>query len=944
MSTAKADIKSIFGQAMSLSSPEERAVYLQKACGGDPALRAEIESLLKADREAGSFLVERKPSLAATVDVPVQERPSMMIGPYKLLQPIGEGGMGVVWMAEQEEPVRRKVALKIIKPGLDSRQVIARFEAERQALALMDHHNIAKVLDAGTTESGRPYFVMELIHGVPITQYCDDSQLTPRERLELFVPVCQAIQHAHQKGIIHRDIKPSNVLVTLYDGKPVPKVIDFGVAKAVEQRLTEQTLFTQYGTILGTFEYMSPEQAEMSALGVDTRSDIYSLGVLLYELLTGTTPLERQRLRTASYPEIVRLIREEEPVKPSTQLSRSKTLASVAAARKTEPTKLAKLFRGELDWIVMKALEKDRNRRYENASSLAADVQRYLHDEPVHACPPSASYRLSKFARRNKAILGITGLVLFFLVLIGGGVGYGVRDRSARQTKLNLEIDHALDDAAKGRELALKLTDNPYAWEAALAAAKSELKRAEGLATQDETALEPVLQERLQAMQNLLNSDEADRRFAARFEEIRLQQSDAHPLGRYENKEIAFPALKEAFQHHYRITFAITPIEQAVAMVRDRPKAMQDVLSAALAICLDYVPKDDPQMRLWLEAVQDGADDRPWRRRTQKALKARDWKALEQIFAEAAAARQPPSVLLQIARDVPSASPIRLRLFRRIQEAYPGDFWANHDLADLLFFSETPQYEEARRYYTAALALRPHNAGMYFKLGAVLGEKGPLDEALACYRKAIEIDPRYTFAHNRLGADLGNLGRVDEAIPCFRKAIECDPKFVLAYYNLGIALCEKGRPDEAMVCLRKAIEISPNDGGCRDNLAWILINCADLKHRNLAEGLELAQKTVELAPSVGDYWSTLGAAHYRAGNWKEANAALEKSMQLRNGGDGFDWCFLAMICWQRGEKEKARQWFDKAVQWMDEKKPKDIELGHIRAETAELLKIEGKKK
>ncbi len=270
----------------------------------------------------------RRPAAAIAVGVtvghePMSEGPGTRVGPYKLLQQIGEGGMGVVYMAEQEEQVRRKVALKILKPGMDSQQVVARFEAERQALAMMDHTNIARVFDAGTTESGRPYFVMELVHGVPITTYCDENKLTPRERLELFVPVCHAVQHAHQKGIIHRDLKPSNVLVTMYDDRPVPKVIDFGVAKAVEQRLTEKTLFTQFGTLVGTFEYMSPEQAEMNAFGVDTRSDIYSLGVLLYELLTGTTPLERPRLRAAAFDEIRRIIKEEEPPRPSVRLSTS---------------------------------------------------------------------------------------------------------------------------------------------------------------------------------------------------------------------------------------------------------------------------------------------------------------------------------------------------------------------------------------------------------------------------------------------------------------------------------------------------------------------------------------------------------------------------------------------------------------------------------------------
>src|SRR4051794_27102292 len=304
---------------------------------------------------------------------------------------------------------------------MDSRQVIARFEAERQALAMMDHVNIARVFDAGTTDAGRPYFVMELVHGVPITRYCDDNRLTPRERLELFVPVCQAIQHAHQKGIIHRDIKPSNVMVTLYDGRPVPKVIDFGVAKATEQRLTERTLFTQYGTMVGTPEYMSPEQAEMSALGADTRSDIFSLGVLLYELLTGSTPLTHKRLQAAAYGEVLRLIREEEAPRPSTRLSDSgEALASISALRKTEPAKLSKLMRGELDWIVMKTLEKDRNRRYETANGLGMDVQRYLKDEPVQACPPTALYRCRKFARRNRVAL--TTAVVVSAALVSGTV------------------------------------------------------------------------------------------------------------------------------------------------------------------------------------------------------------------------------------------------------------------------------------------------------------------------------------------------------------------------------------------------------------------------------------------------------------------------------------------------------------------------------------------
>jgi WD40 repeat protein/serine/threonine protein kinase len=410
--------RSLFLASLEIPDPAARAAYLDRACAGDKSLRDRLELLLAEHARPGSLLAH-PPQLGVTLDQqPLTERPGTIIGPYKLMEQIGEGGMGLVFVAEQQQPVRRRVALKIIKPGMDSAQVIARFEAERQALAMMDHQNIAKVHDAGTTDTGRPYFVMELVHGVPITDYCDANQLNPRQRLELFVPVCQAIQHAHQKGIIHRDIKPSNILVTMYDDRPVPKVIDFGVAKAVEQRLTEKTLYTQFGTLVGTFEYMSPEQAEMNALGVDTRSDVYSLGVLLYELLTGSTPLERGRLREAGYGEIVRLIKEEEPQRPSVRLSTSGALAKVAAARKTDPAKLSKLVQGELDWVVMRCLEKDRTRRYDAASSLARDIQRYLADEPVEACPPSARYRLRKFARKHQKLLA-TAAAFAVLLLLG---------------------------------------------------------------------------------------------------------------------------------------------------------------------------------------------------------------------------------------------------------------------------------------------------------------------------------------------------------------------------------------------------------------------------------------------------------------------------------------------------------------------------------------------
>jgi WD40 repeat protein/serine/threonine protein kinase len=458
--------QSIFIEALEKEDPAERAAFLDQVCAADPALRLRIERLLQRHQEPGRFMERPVPALVATVDEPpLTERPGTVIGPYKLLEQIGEGGFGVVFMAEQQQPLRRKVALKVLKPGMDTRQVVARFEAERQALALMDHPNIAHIFDGGETASGRPYFVMELVRGIPITDFCDHNQLAVRERLELYVSVCQAVQHAHQKGIIHRDLKPSNVLVTLHDDKAVVKVIDFGIAKATGQQLTEKTLFTNFGQMIGTPLYMSPEQAQLSGLDIDTRSDIYSLGVLLYELLTGTTPFDKERLRTAAYEEILRIIREEEPAKPSARISTlGQAATGVSANRQSDPKRLVHLCRGELDWIVMKALEKDRNRRYESASAFAADVQRYLQDEPVHACPPSSWYRLRKFARRNKRIAVLTAAAILLLLAATGVSSYfaiqadqRAQDAFAQKGRADASAKRADENAAKAQRLTAEL-------------------------------------------------------------------------------------------------------------------------------------------------------------------------------------------------------------------------------------------------------------------------------------------------------------------------------------------------------------------------------------------------------------------------------------------------------------------------------------------------------
>jgi Flp pilus assembly protein TadD/serine/threonine protein kinase len=1111
--SGQASLDAIFCTALDLDTDEARAAYLDRICGEDTPLRRRVEQLLHAHAASGSFLQLPETESSTTIDAAtLAEEAGTRVGPYKLLQIIGQGGMGVVWRAEQEQPVRRQVALKIIRPGMDSRQIIARFEIEQQALALMDHVNIARVLDAGTTENGRPYFVMELIHGIAITQYCDDKQLTLRERLELFVPVCQAIQHAHQKGIIHRDIKPSNVLIAEHEGRAVPKVIDFGVAKAIGQRLTEGTVFTHFGAILGTFEYMSPEQADNSAQGIDTRSDIYSLGVLLYELLTGTTPLESQRLRTASFSEIVRLIVEEEPDKPSTRLSQSPMLPAVAATRKVEPAKLVKQVRGELDWIVMKALEKDRNRRYGTASGLASEIQRYLADEPL-ACQPSRGYRLRKFARRNKSGVAVAALVLFFIALLGGGAGWAVRDRVEREHKTIQERLDRVQLLTSRVELILEEVDRQeqdQKWPEALAA----LERAEAVLNSGEAD---------DTIRGCVGQRRRELTFVAQLDRIQLRRA-LQVEGKLNNAGAARD-YAAAFRA-YGVDVEALPTEEAVAQLRRNP-----ALAVALAGALDdwvaarrLMEEAEPRWKP-LIAVARGVDPDQFRDR----LRALEW-------AQPVPKQVLSAELLGLAKsiDVKAQRPVNLRILAASLEgaqlteaalrillegqcAYPADYWLNYQLGEHL--NGRKDYVDAVRYYSIAVSLRPDSIPAHNNLGVALANQGKVDEAIREYRRTIELDPESAIAHNNLGSALRvkkqfdeailefrtaikidpkvatihvNFGlslharkQSDKAIHEFRTAIELDPNYPWPHYFLGCVLREKGQWGGAIAELRKALELDPKNthahrylgealhrqgrfaeaeaayreairlnpdwASFHDALAWLLATCDDRESRNYPQAIEsakravqlaphewnywntlgvaylnggqldaaenslreairlkpdwppahhnlrlilqakgrlheaiaefnkeieldpknagnhnelawllatwpdpkvrdpqravaLAKKAIKLSPSSRNYWNTLGAAHYRGGDWKAAALALKKSMELRNGGNSEDWFFLAMAHWKLGEKDLARQWYDKAVQWMDKNDPKNDELCRFRSEAAELLGVEKKSK
>jgi serine/threonine-protein kinase len=848
------DEESIFAAALEKARPEERGAFLAQACAGDAALRGRVEALLQAHDNPDSFLEAPPVRPEPTVDDPGgSECLGAIIGPYKLLEQIGEGGFGVVFMAEQAAPVRRKVALKVLKPGMDSRQVSARFEAERQALALMDHPNIARVLDGGQTSSGRPYFVMDLVKGLPITEYCDQARLALRERLELFVHLCQAVQHAHQKGIIHRDLKPSNVLVTVHDTRPVVKVIDFGIAKALGQELTDKTLFTGFAQMIGTPLYMSPEQAGQSGLDVDTRSDIYSLGVLLYELLTGTTPFDKERLRTVGYDELRRIIREEEPPRPSTRISTLGQAATTASAnRKSDPKQLSRLFRGELDWIVMKALEKDRNRRYDSANGFAADVGRYLADEPVQACPPSAWYRSRKFARRNKRRLAVAALALLLLATLGGVAGWAAWDRVARRAALEADVGRDLD-AAQAFCRADRLRE-----------ASAVLDHAQALVARGGAG---------EGLARRVARVRTDVDMAVRLDAIRLERASV--------KDGAFDFA--GADAHYRDAFRdygldVTSLDPGVAAARVEESAIKDQLLAALHdwLVVRSVVGPSPDGRLL--AVLGRADADPWRGRLRDAFGRRDKKTLQELARGPEGAAQPPATVVLLGAVLEGLGERRLaaEMLRSAQQRHPDDFWVNHQLGWCLVALKPAG--AAVRYYQAAVALRPDNPAAHLNLGVALFQQGDPAGAAAEFRTALELQPDNAKAHNGLGAALYDLGNLPGAVAEHRKALALQPEYAQAHTNLGNALCAQGDPAGAIAEHRKALDLQPNLAEVHVNLG----NALRAQGDPAGAGAE-CRKAIGLKPDLAEAHAILGAALAELGDRAGAAAEHRKAFDLRPG-------------------------------------------------------------
>jgi serine/threonine protein kinase len=967
MGVDESQVESIFATALEKGSPEQLTAFLQQACGGNEPLRARVERMLRVQSRLGNFLQSPAAELIGAVEESIQEGPGTVIGPYELLEQIGEGGFGIVFLAEQTHPLRRQVALKVIKPGMDTRQVIARFEAERQVLALMDHPNIARVLDAGCTRrpdgstlAGRPYFVMELVRGIPITEYCDREKLTTRQRLELFLSVCHAAQHAHQKGIIHRDIKPTNVLVTLQDGAAVVKVIDFGIAKAVGQQLTEKTLYTNGAQMMGTPLYMSPEQAARNGLDIDTRTDIYSLGVLLYELLTGTTPFEKELLETAGCDEFRRMVREEEPPKPSTRLSRVRNAECRVWNTKQTPHSALRIPNlPELDWIVMKALSKDRTRRYETANALANDLDRYLKGEPIEARPPSALYRFRKFAQRNRVAMTTAGLVGAALVL-----------GTVVSTWQSIRALEAQELAEANSQKARQAVDDMYTQVAE-----------KWLAQQPH--MEPVQREFLEKARQFYagfaqNASDDPRVRVETARAFRRVADIQHKLGAPLEAEQAYLQAIERWQRLVDDFPGVPEHRQSLASALDRLGILlgdtgryaeeEQVHRRALHL-QERLVEDYPGLAAYQRDFARGlfyqGQTLTWlRRRPQaeesyrRAIDVQEKLAVEfpddpehrYYLAESHCYR---GKLKSVVGMTESARALRraIGLFERLAAEFP----------------QLPQYRNglAVSWYWLGYGARGAEA------------EHALEQALELQRDLAADFPgvtnyRFDLIRSllRLASEMKNENRLLEAEAAYRAALPIALKLAAesptvhyhkgylaaVYRHLGGVLQETGRLPEAESACQESIAL--NEQLVREfpdtvtsahylwglNLSYSRLASVLAAARRGEEGrsadrqaLEHAKQAVDLVPAQDSYWKALGAAQYRVGDFSSAIQSLRQATQLRGGEDGFIGFFLAMAHWQLDEQEEARQCYQQAVDWMAKHQPHEDDLRRYRAEASQLL-------